>query len=111
EMAELRRIPAKGLVKQQLGGRVGQMLLPADDVGDFHQGVVDGDGQVVQGTPLDLTMTKSPMSLVWKRTSPRIKSRKTISRFSGTRKRMVRGRPSRSYRFRVSSSRWAHLPE
>ena len=46
-MRELRRRPAQGLVEPQLGGRVGEVLVAADDVRDAHVVVVDHAGEVV----------------------------------------------------------------
>src|ERR1035441_7924462 len=48
-MGELRNRPAEGLVDGDLLGGVGDVVVAADDVGDLHQRVVDGDDVVVDG--------------------------------------------------------------
>jgi hypothetical protein len=42
------RLGAERLVDEQLLGRVGEVVLPADDVGDLRVEVVDRDGEVVE---------------------------------------------------------------
>ena len=49
EVGELRDGPAKGLVDGYLLWGVGDVIVAADDVGDGHEGVVDGDHVVVDG--------------------------------------------------------------
>jgi len=46
-VGELRHRPAEGLVDGHLLGGVGDVIVAADDVGDVHEGVVDGDHVVV----------------------------------------------------------------
>jgi hypothetical protein len=47
EMGKLRHRPAEGLVDGHLLGSVGDVVVAADDVGDAHEGVVDGDHVVI----------------------------------------------------------------
>ena len=47
-------VPAQGAVEQDLLGRVGDVVLPADDVGHGHQVVVDDHSVVVGGHPVAL---------------------------------------------------------
>ena len=49
EMGELGDLPAEGLVDGDLLGGVGDVVVAADDVGDLHERVVDGDDVVVDG--------------------------------------------------------------
>ncbi len=49
EMRELRHLPPKGLVDRHLLGGVRDMVIAADDVGDLHQRVVNGDDIVIDG--------------------------------------------------------------
>jgi len=49
EVRELGQGPAEGLVDGDLLGSVGDVVVATDDVGDLHEGVVDGDHVVVNG--------------------------------------------------------------
>ena len=46
-VAEARRRQAEGLVEEDLLGRVGDVVVAAEDVGDAEEGVVDDAGEVV----------------------------------------------------------------
>src|SRR5271157_2682298 len=48
-MAELRHIEAKGPVHEDLAGRVIDMVVSPDDMGDTHKGVIDDDREIVRG--------------------------------------------------------------
>ena len=50
-MRELRHRPAEGLVNRHLLGRVGEVVVTADDVGDAHQRIVHRDHVVVDRNP------------------------------------------------------------
>ena len=92
--ARSRRREAERLVQQQLPRRIRDVILAADHMGDLHQRIVDHHGEVVGGMPSARTMTGSPMTSVWKRTSPRTASSKTTSRPSGTRNRIAGRSPA-----------------
>ncbi len=52
KVGEVRRVEAEGLVEDDLLGRVGEVVFPADHVGDLHQRVVDDHREVVGGRPV-----------------------------------------------------------
>src|SRR5437868_8535381 len=52
EMRELRRRPSQSFVKSDLLGSVGQVVIAADDMGDFHQRVIDDHHVVVNRHPV-----------------------------------------------------------
>ena len=47
-MGELGHIGAEGAEEQDVLGRVGQVVLAANDMADGHLGIVDDDGEVVE---------------------------------------------------------------
>src|SRR5271157_1576479 len=51
EMGELGDGPAECLVDGHLLGGVGDVVVASDDMGDAHEGIVDGDDVVVDGDP------------------------------------------------------------
>ena len=44
-----RRLPAQCLIKEDLPGRIGEMVFPPDDMRDVHQMVIDDTGKIVSG--------------------------------------------------------------
>ncbi|MCZ6713409.1 MAG: hypothetical protein O7B29_05620 [Deltaproteobacteria bacterium] len=48
-VGELGRREAQGLIQQQLAGRAGHVLTPADHVGDAHVVIIYDHGQVIDG--------------------------------------------------------------
>ena len=52
QVGEPRRLVAERPEQQDVLGRVRQVVLAADDVGDLHRGVVDDDREVVQRRPV-----------------------------------------------------------
>ncbi len=60
-MRKLGRGEPQGLVEQELAGGVGQVVFAPDDMGDFHQAVIDDHSEIVGATPSERRMTKSPI--------------------------------------------------
>jgi hypothetical protein len=44
-----RRLPSQCLIKEDLSGRVGEMVFPSDDMRDVHQMVIDDTGKIIRG--------------------------------------------------------------
>ena len=53
-MPEARKLPAEGLIEQDVLGGGGDPLLGTDDVGDLHEVIVDDVGEVVGGEAVGL---------------------------------------------------------
>ena len=82
-----RRLVAEGGEDEQLLGRVGEVVVAADDVGDPHLGVVDRDGEVVEDAAVAAGDHEVVVARFGKETGPRIRSSTTVSPASGTRSR------------------------
>ncbi len=97
DVGEGRQVGAQRLEDQELGERVGEVLLGPDDVGDLHRDVVDDAGEVVQRRavgPDDHEVADLVGRL--NSTSPLIRSWRTSVRPGGTWNRSANGRPSAS---------------
>ena len=46
-MSEAGKGKPEGLIEKDLPGGIGEVVFPADDVGDLHQGVIHHGGEVI----------------------------------------------------------------
>ena len=98
-MGVARRLGAEGVEHEQLLGRVREVVVAADHVGDPHVGVVDGDREVVERRAVaagdhQVVLECGSRSC----TAPRIRSSTTVAPSSGTRRRIAAPSPPRAAR-------------
>ena len=92
-----RRLVAERLEDEQLLGRVREVIVAADDVGDPHLGVVDGDREVVERRAVaarDHEVVREPVLEPDLRRGSR--RRRRVSPSSGTRRRIAAPSPGRA---------------
>jgi hypothetical protein len=92
----------KALVTKNLPWRVRQVIVPSDDVGDFHKAIVHHAGEIVRRHPGGLHNHEILDEVVFPFHGPRTMSSKCTQPSWGVLNRTVKGFPSLR-----SASRWA----